>query len=67
MLVQCWAVVHDAGPTLNQHWLNVSCSPDMRLVGGYTGGYTGGYLVIDLSITTVYTEQYMDLCNDLIQ
>ena len=23
MLVQCWAIVYDAGPTLHQHWLNV--------------------------------------------
>ena len=25
LLVQCWFTVHDADPTLNQHWLNVSC------------------------------------------
>ena len=25
LLVQCWASVYDAGPTLNQQWLNVSC------------------------------------------
>ena len=25
MLIQCWATVCDAGPTLNQHMLNVSC------------------------------------------
>ena len=25
MLVQCWADVVDGGPTLNQHWFNVSC------------------------------------------
>ena len=25
MLVYCWASVVDDGPTLNQHWLNVSC------------------------------------------
>ena len=26
MLVQCWPIVYDAGPTLYvQHWLNVSC------------------------------------------
>ena len=25
MLVQCWASVEDDGPTLYQHWLNVSC------------------------------------------
>ena len=25
MLVQCWATVCDAGPTLNQHWFNASC------------------------------------------
>ena len=24
MLVQCWSTVYDAGPTLNQHWDNVS-------------------------------------------
>ena len=26
MLVQCWPTVFDAGPTLFQHWVNVSCS-----------------------------------------
>ena len=25
MLVQCWASVADDGPTLNQHWVSVSC------------------------------------------
>ena len=25
MLGQCWSIVYDAGPTLNQHWDNVSC------------------------------------------
>ena len=25
MLFQCWATVCDAGPTLKQHWFNVSC------------------------------------------
>ena len=25
MLVQCWDIVCDAGPTLYQLWLNVSC------------------------------------------
>ena len=25
MLIQCWATVNDAGPTVNQHWFNVSC------------------------------------------
>ena len=33
MLVQCWAIVCDAGPTLNQHWASVSCSP-----GSWAGG-----------------------------
>ena len=27
MLVQCWAIVCAAGPTLNQHWLNILCVP----------------------------------------
>ena len=27
-LVQCWPSVYDAGPTLNQPWLNVSCFVD---------------------------------------
>ena len=26
MLGQCWAIVYDAGPTLNKHWVNVSWS-----------------------------------------
>ena len=21
MLVKCWAIVYDAGPTFNQHWI----------------------------------------------
>ena len=25
MPVQCWSTVYDAGPTLNHHWLDVSC------------------------------------------
>ena len=25
VLFQCWASVADAGPTLKQHWVNVSC------------------------------------------
>ena len=25
MLFQCWPAVYDVGPTLNQHWFNVSC------------------------------------------
>ena len=25
MLVQCWSIVCDAGPTLSQHWIIVSC------------------------------------------
>ena len=24
-LTQCWANVEDGGPTLKQHWVNVSC------------------------------------------
>ena len=26
MLFRCWANVADGGPTLKQHWVNVSCS-----------------------------------------
>ena len=29
MLFQCWASVEDGGPTLKQHWMNVSCLPGM--------------------------------------
>ena len=25
LLVQCWSIVYDAGPTLNRQWVNVSC------------------------------------------
>ena len=32
MLVQCWLIVYDTGPTLNQHWLNVSCFVRLRSV-----------------------------------
>ena len=31
MLVQCWASVEDGGPTLNQHWVDVSCLLGARL------------------------------------
>ena len=24
-LIQCWTIVVDGGPTLNQHWVNVLC------------------------------------------
>ena len=27
MLFQFWASVEDGGPTLQQHWMNVSCLP----------------------------------------
>ena len=29
---QCWSTVYDAGPTLNKHWLNVSCLLAMHLL-----------------------------------
>ena len=32
MLFYCWADVEDGGPTLKQHWVNVSC-----LLGMYIG------------------------------
>ena len=43
MLVWCWATVFDAGPTSNQHWVNVSClignrfrlTLSVRILGGY--------------------------------
>ena len=25
MLVQYWPIVYDTGPTMNQHWVDVSC------------------------------------------
>ena len=25
MLVECWAIIADAGPALNQHWVSVGC------------------------------------------
>ena len=31
MLDQCWATVYDAGPTLVQHWVDVSCLPGMGM------------------------------------
>ena len=31
VLFECWATVADGGPTLKQHWLNVSCLLDTRL------------------------------------
>ena len=30
MFFQCWSTVYDAGPTLNRHWVKVSCSWDSR-------------------------------------
>ena len=33
-LIQCWSTVCDAGPTLYQHWVNVS-----RLLGGIWWGH----------------------------
>ena len=44
MLVWCWATVCDAGPTWNQHWLNMSC-----LLGEVElrGRFITGFLVID--------------------
>ena len=35
MLVQCWPIVYDAGPTLYQHWVNVSSLLGCRTVGGW--------------------------------
>ena len=34
MLIQCWHSVHDTGPTLNQHWSNVSCLLRAQAVDG---------------------------------
>ena len=34
MLFYCWAYVENDGPTLKQHWVNVSC-----LLGMYKGMY----------------------------
>ena len=31
MLAQCWPIVFDAGPTLYQHWLKVSCLQESSL------------------------------------
>ena len=41
LLVQCWSTVYDAGPTLNQQWLNVSCLLGHGLCKGGGGGDTG--------------------------
>ena len=30
VLDQCWATVYDAGPTLVQHWVDVSCVMQSR-------------------------------------
>ena len=30
MLSQCWSSVYDAGPTLSQNWVSVSCLPGAR-------------------------------------
>ena len=32
MLVWCWPIVYDAGPTSNQHWLNISCLLDSSAI-----------------------------------
>ena len=31
---QCWSTVYAPGPTLDQHWLNVSCLLAMHLLPG---------------------------------
>ena len=32
MLVECWAIVYDAGPTFNQHWISMSCLVGLYMV-----------------------------------
>ena len=39
MLVQCWATVYYADPTLNQHWLNVRCFLNPAHVAGKRASY----------------------------
>ena len=34
MLFQCWSSVADGGPTLKQHWVNVSCWWDDNAICG---------------------------------
>ena len=43
MLFYCWADVKDDGPTLKQHWVNVSC-----LLGMYIGMH--GWAVISSAV-----------------
>ena len=48
MLGQCWAAVFDVGPTLTQHWFNVSCLLGRRsqrrgfIILNVTGVYSSG-------------------------
>ena len=32
MLIQYWAIIYDAGPTLNQHWANDSYLPGIEII-----------------------------------
>ena len=40
MLLQCWLIVCDAGPTSKQHWVNASCLFCIGMLSLRTGSYT---------------------------
>ena len=40
MLVYCWSIVYDAGPTLIHYWLNVSCLLGHYQIGTGRDNYT---------------------------
>ena len=52
MLVQCWSSVVDGGPTLDQHWVDVSCC---LLADPVRCLHQGGYKLCNLLV-------YTDLC-----
>ena len=39
MLFYCWADIEDSGPTLKQHWVNVSCLPGYMYIGMHGGAF----------------------------
>ena len=46
---QCWPAVYDVGPTLTQHWLNVSCllgRVEDYCITHYSRGYNDTVVII---------------------
>ena len=68
-LDQCWATVYDAGPTLVQHWGDVSCLPGKGMdVPAYTCPevrtlyeHSENILFRLRHFTEIVSENYLDL------